>query len=87
MVTKTSPGECLVPEKIKFHALAQISQHFDISGKQIKIKNVDIPREKINRKNKRVKFSQKVGVLTRQICLNSSLTIKRRTKAQKEPVC
>lgn len=43
MVTKTSPGECLVPGQIKFHALAQTSQHFDMGENQIKIKNFYTP--------------------------------------------
>ena len=46
MVTKTSPGEWLVPGQTKFHALAQTSQHFDMGEKQIKIKNVDTFRGK-----------------------------------------
>lgn len=63
MATKTFPGECLVPGQIKFHALPQTSQHFNMGEKQIKIKNADTPGgKKENWENKRVKFSRKVDI-------------------------
>lgn len=67
MATKTSLGECLVPGQIKFHALPQTSQHFNMSEKQIKIKNVDTPGGKKENRENRVKFNLKVGILTKEI--------------------